>query len=229
MKRIDEFDAENHMFNWIEYIRREQAVPVEIFQLGTNNNAYDYKVSIEDFRPIISQVGIAQVKVRFGYFKEKFRLILWGANEQGKRVTPFMMTQKKDLEDKPATKKASQSQDSQIPHLLVALWREDWQKLIQKGQLPRGVFYIRDQPLRGYTFRFNDFLRIFEIKGYKNPSKSRVCFGFINHQYSQDSDGVFGLLVYVEYQSQKKSQEGYIPGEIFYDHSAPCPPTCGDE
>ena len=113
----------------------------------------------------------------------------------------------------------------EVPSAIAQTWMADWEKLMDKETIPTDLFKLNKILLKGYTFKYEDFLYIFNYASYHDIDKYRVNFCFANHKFGEeDKEGTFGLVMLANKpitERLENEEDG-----IYYDMSAPCPPTC---
>lgn len=218
MEVITTQEAKQRMSDWSDFVMANTNLK---FAFKKDKKPFnEFIIPFQEFKYLLNRIGTQFFNVRFG--KElNFELIVWGVDKEGTATTDYFSIH----EGGEAATSAISPLDQLIPDTIMKVWIQDWQDLVDKGNIPNALFKLqlsKDALLEGYTFKAKDFLNIFKNLS-DDPDNLQVFFRFVNHKFGESvADGSFGLVLSVE--TTTKSSNGATFN--FWDMAAPCPPTC---
>lgn len=214
----------------------------EIGNIGNNDNSSNSRIGqfsfqADDIISVLSTVGLHTIMVQFGITTKHslFTPILVGYNRSGLQVTPYYVGYIHE-----ANPLSGQTPDlstdytfDQVPDVLADKWITQWHNV---ETIDKSLFQTSFGYLRGYTFLMQDFLD--GVSLLKRDKGTYVVVYLALHQYFGSDNqlkSTFGLVISAQSSTTHLPASGDshadtipipIPRQVFYDLSAPCPPTC---
>ena len=189
----------------------------------------------DDIISVLSTVGLHTIMIQFGIKTDHslFTPILVGYNRGGLQVTPYYVGQKEGslvLGQMQTPDLMTDYTSDQVPDVLANTWIAQW---VEVATIDKSLFHTPLGYLRGYTFLMQDFLDALSLL--KSDKDTFVVVYLALHQYL-GSDGqqnsTFGLVIGAQNNathlpdSDSRANTISRQRQVYYDLSAPCPPTC---
>lgn len=190
-----------------------------------------FEVRYSDYIGIVSNVGVQQWLVRFGYSNDpnlgvKFCLIITGIDGQGQVVSPNyqLLTPVCGI---------IEPFEVEVPGNLSNQWQAAWSNLQEVNNVPKDICQNSYGILQGYNFSTSDFLDLLNYQGPCIPEETVIDFTLVNHAESKvvppeqlNVPGTLGVMVALTSIIQDSGSTTRVLLSDFYDISSPCPPTC---
>jgi len=207
---------------WFEAVNNDK--PLTPFFLGKNGSRINnVSFTRNDIVALLSTVGIQTVKVKFGIRDGAFTLILFAGDKSGKRISAYYT-------GKPQEEVLASNASEPVPSTLALEWIENWRKF--DGDLNNSLFKTAcsAEYLLGYTYTMRDLMdSLFQPS---NKVGNYLLFDFVLHKAyfpgAEKEDQVtetFGMVL-IQSDTEQTTLTDPDPNDVFYDLSAPCPPTC---
>lgn len=203
-----------------------------------------YDFPLENIEKLVSSVGIQTIMVRFGIMtspetnKDIFTVILYGFNNFKMRVSPYLVGTCYTVPYESAN--PALDQNDHLPNVLGDHWIDYWRNFRKKTNgsiipIESTLFETSYGYLNGYNYVYNDFVdTLFPIsEDAKQNPLLRVNFGL--HRYfsvdaksTNDVINTFGLVLDLANLKASRPDQPTLTNsaKVYYDFSAPCPPTC---
>jgi hypothetical protein len=233
---ITELQFNQYTTSWMEVLEDPtEGLLQSCFTPGGSSDTRMRGFSFEtpDIIRVLSTVGLHTIMVRFGITTEHrlFIPILVGYDRSGSQVTPYYVGKLLTHEGGRIPEQMQTPLSDQVPDVLASQWITNWN--LPEQPIDKSLFHTSYGYLRGYTFLMQDFLN--DLFLLKRKEGTCVLVYLALHTYcdsGSQTKSTFGLVISAQSSSNSSNLPGddsranTIDSQIYYDLSAPCPPTC---